>query len=87
MLWKILVAFSHFFNLNLNNMIAKLKAGQLYHLPGVLGFWGWSQPLAAYPIRCLPDHDQRLAHGIVVNPPPRAGVALLIGLPTSQQPH
>src|SRR5665647_2326276 len=34
-----------------------------------------------------PDYDQRPAHGIVVNPPPRARAALLIGLPASQQPH
>jgi hypothetical protein len=47
----------------------------------------WSQPLAADPIRCLPDYDQRLAHSIVINPPPRARAALLIGLPASQQPH
>src|SRR6266849_5315943 len=29
------------------------------------------QPLAADPIRCLPDHDQRLAYRVIVNPAPR----------------
>jgi hypothetical protein len=24
------------------------------------------QPLAAHPLRCFPDHDQRFSHGIII---------------------
>ena len=45
------------------------------------------QPLAADPVRCLPDHDQRLAHRIVVNPAPGPRAATPVRLARPQQPH
>jgi hypothetical protein len=42
-----------------------------------------SKPLAAYPIRPFPGHDQCLAHRIIINPALRARIVPLASAATS----
>jgi len=45
------------------------------------------QPFAADPVGCLPDHDQRLAHSVIVNPAAGPRSATPVHLPSPQQTH
>src|SRR5438067_5545568 len=45
------------------------------------------EPLATNPVGCLPDHDQRLAHSVIVNPAAGPRSATPVHLPSPQQTH
>src|SRR6202046_4154412 len=45
------------------------------------------QPLDAYPIRRLPEHDQRLAYRVVIHPPPETTAGSLTARPAAKQTH
>jgi hypothetical protein len=45
------------------------------------------QPLAANPARGFPDHDQRLAHRLVISAPSGTRARLPVGLPGTKQTH
>src|SRR4051794_39108469 len=45
------------------------------------------QPLAADPVRCLPEHDQRFADRLVIKAPLRPWGRAPVGLPTAEHAH
>ena len=45
------------------------------------------QPLAAHTVRRFPDHDQRLAHRVIIQAPPGSRAGPSAGLPGAEQTH